>query len=183
MYSIYKIKCGDEYYIGHTKNFTKRICDHKYRALDDKYKNYNLYKKMNETIPEFTILENIECDKKEIFKHEQKYIDEYKPTLNMRRATIDIKKTREKNKIRMRNIVYTEEQKKIMKEKKKLYYQKNKEMMLEQRKIHYQKTKDIFKKKNYIKIKCEICNCEFLKRCLSQHNKTDKHKKNIILKK
>lgn len=183
MFSIYKIKCGDEYYIGHTKNFTKRVYDHKDRAKKDKYKDYKLYKKINTTIPEFTILENIECSKNDIFKHEQKYIDAYKPTLNMRRAVEDIKITREKNKIRMRNIVYTEEQKKIMKEQKKLYYQKNKEMMLEKRKNHYQKNKNNIKEKNNIKIKCEICNCEFLKRCLSQHNKTDKHKKNIILKK
>ena len=102
MFSIYKIDCGDECYIGSTKNFTKREYDHRDRAKTDKYKDYLLYKKMNETSPTFTVLENIECDKTEIRIHEQRYIDLLKPTLNMRDAVRSREKERERNKLRMR---------------------------------------------------------------------------------
>tara|TARA_R110002153_G_C13093245_1_gene475716 strand:- start:83 stop:640 length:558 start_codon:yes stop_codon:yes gene_type:complete len=181
MFSIYKIQCDEECYIGHTKNFTKRTYDHKKRALTDKYKHLNLYKKMNETEDViFEVLENLECDKKTIFRYEQKYIDEYKPSLNMVRAVVDKDILRVRNKLRMRTIVYTEEQKKIMKEKQREYYKKNKDKLLEKEYEYYKNNKDNITIKRKIKAKCDICNVEVLKRCMIQHKKSNKHKKNML---
>ena len=58
---------------------------------------------------------------------------------------------------------YTEDKKKHIKDIQKNWYQKNKE---------------IIKKKNDVKIKCDICNCEIVKRCLTKHKKSKKHLKN-----
>ncbi len=164
LYSIYKIQCDDENYIGSTKNLSKRIYDHNDRSKNDKYKYFNLYKKMEGTQPIYTVLETIECDKKDVFKYEQKWIDLIKPTLNMRDAKQNIDKVRERNKIRMRNKVYTDEEKQIIANKKKIYYEEK---------------KDMIKEKQNIKIRCDICNCDFLKRCKKQHEKTKKHKNKI----
>ena len=180
MFSIYKIECGGECYIGHTSNYTKRIYDHQERMKVDKYKNYNLYKKMNENIFNFELLENIECDKKDIFKHEQKYIDKYKSTLNMRRATKSIEITREANKLRMREVKkhYSEEKKQNMKKYDAEYYIKNKEKYKKKNKEYREKNKGKINEKLNVKIRCEKCNCEFLKRCLKQHQKSKKHLNN-----
>jgi hypothetical protein len=143
MFSIYKINCGNECYIGHTKNYTKRVYDHKDRMKTEKYNHYKLYKKMNDSLFSFEILKNIECNKKEIFIEEQKYIDQYKPTLNTRRAVLTIEKKREINKLRMRETVknYDEDKKVKIAQQQKEYYQKNKEKLKQKRKEYYQKNK------------------------------------------
>lgn len=180
MFSIYKIECGGECYIGHTSNYTKRVYDHQARMKVDKYKNYNLYKKMNENPFNFELLENIECDKKDIFKHEQKYIDKYKSTLNMRRATYSIEIARETNKLRMREAQkhYSEEKKKHIKEIQHKWYEKNRDEFKKKALEYYNKHKVKLVEKQNVKIRCELCNCEFIKRCLIQHQKSKKHLKN-----
>ena len=105
MYCIYKISIEGECYIGHTKNFNKRIKDHNYRKNDSKYIHLPLYKKMNECEDfNMEIIEMIECDKKTIFIKEQFYIDKYKPSLNKWNAIVNKQVLKERNKIRMRNL-------------------------------------------------------------------------------
>tara|TARA_R110001599_G_scaffold1299_1_gene6441 strand:- start:999 stop:1499 length:501 start_codon:yes stop_codon:yes gene_type:complete len=156
MYIIYKIQCGEDIYIGSTKNYNKRIQEHKYRSKDDKYKHLKLYEKMNNTEPIFSIIQTIEKDR---LKHEQKYIDELKPTLNMNNAMKNKELTRHKNKLRMRGLVYTKEQVEEIKKKAKLYRIKNDAKI---------------KAKDKIKITCE-CGSTFIRRCIIQHQRTKKH--------
>ena len=177
MYIIYKITCGDDCYIGSTKNYNQRIKDHIFRATREKYQHLKLYKRINEITPIFSIIEHIECEKEEIFKHEQKYIDEFKPNLNSRKAVEDVAHTRYKNKIKMRNKVYTDEEREKMNIYKKQWYEKNKNRVKE--KEYYAINKDaINEKRKKIKITCE-CGSVFIKRCLIQHQKTKKHLKFI----
>ena len=72
MYIIYKIQCGEDIYIGSTKNYNKRIQEHKYRSKDDKYKHLKLYEKMNNTEPIFSIIQTIEKAKLYRIKNDSK---------------------------------------------------------------------------------------------------------------
>ena len=65
------------------------------------------------------------------------------------------------------------------KEADKKSHQKHKEKRNKQNMDNYEKNKEEIKKKNKIKIKCEICNCEFNKSSLYQHNKSKKHINNL----
>jgi hypothetical protein len=45
---------------------------------------------------------------------------------------------------------------------------------------HKDQRKEDYKKKNSVKITCEVCNKTLLKRNLKKHNETDRHKNNIV---
>lgn len=144
MYIIYKLDFGDECYIGSTKNLNKRIYDHKDRAKNEKYSHMPLYKKIKEFSFKCKIINSFDCDKKEILKHEQNYIELFKPTLNSRKSYLSIEEKRDRNKIRMRKVFKdrTEEQKKKVRDKAKLYYEKNKEKLKKKRMEYYYKKKN-----------------------------------------
>ena len=91
VYYFYKIcSLDNEYiYIGSTKNFNKRMSDHKSNCYNEKSKkfNYKLYKTIRENggINNF-IFENIDSiesdDKNIVLKHEQELMNEYNSNLN-----------------------------------------------------------------------------------------------------
>jgi len=159
MYIIYKIQCDEELYIGSTKNYNYRIQNHQYRSQNDKYKHMKLYQKMNNSTPIFSVIKIIDCDKKDILKHEQHYIDKLNPILNTNRVIQNKELTKHKNKLRMRTLIYTKEQIEEKNKKAKEYRIKN-------------DTK--IKAKDKIKITCK-CGSTFIRRCIIQHQKTKKH--------
>jgi predicted GIY-YIG superfamily endonuclease len=168
MISIYKITCDNEIYIGSTKNFNQRIKGHKERCYDKKYSNYPLYKKMINSNYKIELLEIKDCNKEERFKLEQKYINEYKPSLNQKNAVLDLEKRNEKKRIResLRYKNLTDEERKKRTEKDHLNYLKNKEKILEKQKE---------------KIICE-CGSLISLSSKNKHIKTKKHKIKLELK-
>lgn len=104
VYTIYKIQCGDEVYIGSTRDFTQRKSQHKRSCNLETVKGYNL--KIYQVIREnggwdskiITPIELLECETiTEAHIREQFWIREYSATLNMRQAYIT-KEDRQKQK-------------------------------------------------------------------------------------
>jgi len=85
---VYKITVGDDFYIGSTKNLSKRRQAHQDNIKNDKP--YDLYKAIRSHGSwEIKRLYNIDVSsKKEQLEEERKAVDELKPTLNMYRPTI-----------------------------------------------------------------------------------------------
>ncbi len=159
MYIIYKLNLKDDFYIGSTKNLNKRIYDHKDRSKQEKYKNYPLYKKMNECDFTYEILKTIDCDRKDALMHENNFINTLKPTLNQRRSGPPTKEEyRRENNARQK---------------------KYRENWTEEQKIEKRHKRNL---RNKMKIRCEVCDCSITKSGLSIHNKSKKHQNNILKK-
>jgi hypothetical protein len=154
-------------YVGKTKNFKKRVLDHKSSCNNKNSKEYNfkLYKYIRENQGidnwEFIEIETNEYDNKDSAFRERYWIEELKATLNS-----DIPTRTDKE--------YYENNKKIINEKSKEYYEKNAEIIKNKVKNYYEKNKDKINEKNKEKITCE-CGCEIVKNHLSRHMKTQKH--------
>lgn len=138
---IYKIVCKDlnikDCYVGHTTNFIKRKCAHKYYCNNDKSKAYNVY--LYQYIRENGGWENwdmIEIEKYncidvyEAVKRERYFVEILNATLNCQIPSRTIKEYYEDNK-----------------EKKREYYEDNKEEILQQRKEYYENNKETHKEK------------------------------------
>tara|TARA_R110001632_G_scaffold229441_1_gene365561 strand:+ start:2640 stop:3104 length:465 start_codon:yes stop_codon:yes gene_type:complete len=96
---IYNIVCGNELYIGSTKDIEARKKQHKLRFDKLKFSHLPLYTAMKNGY-EINILEEIDCSKKELLELEHSYIIKFKPTLNSRRAIVSIEEKREDNRLR-----------------------------------------------------------------------------------
>jgi hypothetical protein len=105
VYVIYKIQCGDEIYIGSTKNFLKRKSAHKAAACDERNRAHGL--KIYQAIranggwnpADIAPIEQYECENGIQAKMREEYwLREYKPTLNVRRAYVP---DEEKNELKL----------------------------------------------------------------------------------
>lgn len=72
---------------------------------------------------------------------------------------------------------YCEANREMILERKKEYYEANKAAILETRKQYREANKEKLRER----VKCGACNCEISKACLSKHNKTKKHLKNLTV--
>jgi len=163
---IYIIKCKDknikDCYIGSTTNLKQRIKSHK-KCENDNRKVYQFIRNNgNFDNFYFEILEDdIEFNnKKELYKIEKYYIDEFKSNLNMYSAY----KSKEDHK----------EYKKQYYKVNKNYYNNNKEKIKEQAKRYRDLHKSIISEKRKIKVNCE-CGSKVQKYDLNKHKKTLKH--------
>ena len=106
VYTIYKIQCGDEVYIGSTRDFIQRKVQHKSCCNKESCKEYNL--KIYQAIREnggwdsknITPIELVDCETMiEARIREEYWRREYEATLNMVRAyqTIDERTKERKN--------------------------------------------------------------------------------------
>lgn len=145
------------------------------------------------------LLEDYPCScKDQLVKKEQEYIEQHSELLNQIRSYNSKeyndkynkerkKKYRENNKeelkekrkeykennkeiIKEKDKKYRENNQEKIKEKTKKYYQKNKEKLKEKDKEYYQKNKEELCKK----VKCDLCNTEVNKQCLTRHKKSKK---------
>jgi len=148
-----------EKYVGSTKNFEKRIKDHGYRKNDKKYQHMPLYKCLLECKEyTYTKLEELECDKNEIFKLEQKFIKELNPSLNCRRSIKPtIEEYRTYNNARQKR--YREEAIEKFRAKGRKKYYEHKDTILSNLKV---------------KVTCE-CGSIVAKGALWKHKKSKKH--------
>ena len=155
---IYKISCKDElikdYYIGSTFDFDVRYKQHKtdYKNVNSHCYNYKIYQFIRNNGGfdnfKFDILLSFECEntKQKVIK-EQEYLDEFKPSLNDRKA------------------FRTEEERIEYNEK---HYENNKE--------YYKEYNEKHKAKFTEKFNCE-CGGKYQFKHKSTHKKSKRHKK------
>ena len=173
---VYKISCVDEnikeFYIGSTEDLQQRIKLHT-STYNTQNKNYKLYKFIRENgglsnweinpIEIFTFL-----TEEELRKHEQFYMDEYKPQLNCKRA------------IGITQSEYYKENKETILVNVKNYRQQNKEKIMEYKKttkfkqskaVSDKKYREKNKEKLKEKINCPHCNKLISRGGISKHIK------------
>ena len=168
---IYKLCCKDanitDIYIGSTTNFKNRKCQHKYQSINENSKEYNKYKykfiRDNGGFENFDMIlvENVNVNtKRELEQIERKYIDELKPTLNIRTSYLSIE-----------DIEDTKEQKKSYDKK---YNEENKTEILERKKKYREENRNKINQKKKEKINCEFCNCLTTKQNIKRHQQSVK---------
>jgi glucan phosphorylase len=178
IYTYYKIVSKDEnikeIYVGKTKNFKRRVREHRKTCNNENRKEYNikLYKFIRENGGinnwYFIEIEKNEYNDKDSAIRERYWIEELNATLNNDIPSRTLQEWKEDNK------EYKKKYNEINKKKIKEYLENNKEIIKEKKKEWYENNKEIIKEKNKKKITCE-CGCEILKRCLLKHLKTKKH--------
>ena len=161
---IYKIYNDDMAYIGSTKNFKRRMDGHKSVCNNEKSKSYNLF------IYQF-IRQNGGWDN---FKKDIIYECEVKDKGEQRIVEQEWINKNECNLNKYKSYITYEEKKENKKKWQKKYRDNNKQQLREKNKKYYEDNKEY---KN-IKIICE-CGVEYIKRCKTQHERSNKHKKFI----
>jgi len=171
---IYKIIVDNDFYIGSTFDFNRRLKKHKVRSKTSDFKLYKAIRDNNNKF-DMVLLYNYECyTDTELRIVERKYYDELKPTLNSQRPYITEEERKElgspswKNN-RQKGIEYRIK----TKEKKKEYYIKNKEILAEKYKVWRSKNKEILAEKH--KVWCSK-NKELLSEKAKQYNIKNKDK-------
>ena len=200
-FTFYKIVSKDENikdcYVGKTKNFKKRVLDHKSNCNNENYKNYNIklyqYIRENGGINNFNFIEieTNEYDDKNSAIRERYWIEELNANLNSVIPSRTLRQFYEDN-IKEKKIydkIRNEKNRKIISEKQREYNKKNiekiKEYQNEYCKNNKEKIKEYqneYRKNNKEKIKeyqkekiiCE-CGCEITKYNLITHKKSKKH--------
>ena len=165
---IYKIVCNDlsitDLYVGHTTNFIKRKCQHKYACTNENAKKHHL--KIYKTIRDNSGWDNwsmIEVEKypcndiNEALARERYWLEELNSKLNVRVPS----RTKQE---------YYEANKDEIKDKKKEYREANKDKIREQSKTYREANKDKITEKIY----CNFCQCQIARNHLARHQKTTK---------
>ena len=147
---IYCIYDDDYFYIGSTQQkwLSQRITNHRsnYRQYLKNNANYcssfNIFK--NNLYPKYKSLNKQICDKEELRKLEQKYIDEYKlkygdKVVNKQPSHTSI--LDKKANLKVYHKKYRKDNVEKLKDKEKTYYQKNKKTLLEKVKARNDKKK------------------------------------------
>ena len=176
---VYKIVCNDvnikDLYVGHTTNFVKRKNQHKSSCNNVKSKDYNIYVyqfiRNNCGWDNFSMIEveKYVCNNRlEANKRERYWIEKLNATLNKVIPSRTFKEYYEDNKTKLL-------------EQKKVYYDNNKSNISEKNKIYRETNKSNLSEKRKVKITCDICNCEIVKRHIQIHNKTIKHQNNLLM--
>ena len=186
---IYKICCKDinitDTYVGHTTNFDKRKCQHKYSCNNENSKSFNYYVyqfiRNNGGWNNWSMIEieKYSCnDAHEAEARERHWLETLGATLN----TLIPARTPQEYYHENREILneyqkeYYHENREQISEYQKKYRKANKEILSEKLKEHYQKNKDRINEKNKEKITCE-CGCELTKGNLTRHRKSKQHLK------
>ena len=180
---MYKICCNDtnvtDIYINFTTELVRRKSYHKCIYNNFEHKNYNdiLYETIRENgdwdnwkvimIEEYPCGNINECESRLRY-----WIEQLKPTLNIKNKDAD-----EKRKERMKK--YYEEHKEEIALKKKEYVEKNKAKVYEKKKEYFEQNKEEIYRKANERIRCECCNVDVPRKHISTHNKSKKHEKNL----
>ena len=159
---IYKIDCGDEFYIGSTKNMNQRLIEHRRDAKRKPYKLYNKIRENNIIIKMDILKEYPDVDdKRELGKLEQEFIDNLKPTLNSYKAYRTDEQKKECNKLQMRKTRANGGEELRLKE-------------LESRRKYTENNKEKLKAKRQEIVVCE-CGISVTRGCLTRHRQRAPH--------
>jgi len=180
---IYKIfsknKDDPNVYIGSTKNFKKRMNQHKSDCNNEKSHCHNLflynYIRSHGGWDSFDseIIYEFECeDNKQKLQIEQEYINRYSFGLNSLKAFSTVDEINEYQK------EYREDNKEKLAEQKKEYYKSNKEKIKQYQKEYNETNKEKIAARKKIKFTCE-CGSTLRKGEKARHKKTSKHIKYI----
>jgi len=180
---IYKICCNDtnvfDMYIGHTTTLVRRRSYHKSIYYDSEHIKHNdiLYETIRENGGwdnwKVIMIETYSCGNINECESRLRYwIEELKPTLNIKNKNAD-----EKRKERMKK--YYQEHKEEIALKKKEYVEKNKEKIYEKKKEYFEQNKEEIYRKANERIRCECCDVDVPRKHLSTHNKSIKHQKKL----
>jgi hypothetical protein len=182
---IYKISnCDDdEIYVGSTKRTIKqRFQDHIYNLNSKTLKNIKLYGKINllgQNKFKVELLETVQFeDKYELYAREQFYMDELKPTLNIRPApdkNYDNYQKHKEARLQWCKEHYQENREYIL-ERVHRYADNNKEKISERGKTYRATHKDEIKERRSKTFVCE-CGSESLLDHKARHLRTKKHLK------
>ena len=169
---FYKIVCKDlsitDCYVGHTTNFTKRKCNHKFCCITENDKDYNLY--VYQFIRDHgnwsnwdMILIETGCyeNKFEAHRRERELIEQLQSTLN---KSIPTRKQKE----------WYNENKEKRQEYRQDYYNKNKEQIRENQADYRNKNKQEIYQKQNAKCSCS-CGGKFTIVNKSKHENSKKH--------
>jgi hypothetical protein len=183
IFSYYKIVSKDEnikeIYIGKTKNFKRRVKQHKNRCNNENDKCYNLkvyqYIRENGGWDNFDMIEieTNEYDNKKSAIRERELIEELNATLNNDIPSRTKQEYRENNKekIKEKHKEYRENNKEKIKEKDKEYRDKNREKEKQRVKDYYDKNRE--------SILCE-CGGKYHLFNKARHLKTKKHQDYLL---
>lgn len=191
---IYKLCCKDpnivDIYVGHTTDFKSRCYSHKKSCNNPNDKNYNEYKyqfiRANGGWDnwDMIIIKTFSCgNKREAEAEENRIMRELKATLNKYRPFITQDEKKEyykkyneehKDEINERQKQYYYENKDEISEQKKQYREEHKDELKKKHKQYYDENKDELKKKQNVRVICEFCCSEIIKRNLSRHKNNKK---------
>jgi len=180
---IYKIsnRVDDEVYIGSTKQtIQQRFQKHLYNTNQEVLKNLTLYKKMESIGKDkfkVELLETVQFDDKyELFAREQFYMDDLKPSLNMRPAPDneldDYARHREERLKHMKEF-YQENKERII-ERVHRYAENNKEKISERGKKYREEHNEEIKARKSKKCVCD-CGFDYTHDHKSRHLRTKRH--------
>ena len=145
-YTFYKIQVGNECYVGSTKNFKRRMSDHKQKSnclINDKHYNMKVYQSIREVgwnnIDVMIIDKIIYNSKHEVFDMETKYMLMFDAKLNSSYPKRSMKQYRIDNKEQISNQrkLFRMENKERLNNMDKEYYDDNRERLLKQRQEYY----------------------------------------------
>ena len=184
-YIIYKIVVGDYIYVGSTKNYTKRKCDHKFHT--NSKTNRTLYNKINELggweESFMTPIEEVECDSKiQALIKEEFYRKDLKATLNMHSCYNTIEDNRKQRKeyrninrerISQNKIEYSNLHREEKSIRSKTYRDSHVEELKQKHKIYHELNKQKILSKNNEVIECE-CGKTYTRANKARHLKTHK---------
>lgn len=190
-------------YVGSTaSSLPKRLYSHKERATKSN-RPQPIHKYVNEEVGWDNVIielyENYACvDKNELCKREgeimrklsgegvelknyaiagrtkKEYNEENKEILAEKR-----KEYREKNKEKI--VEYREKNKEKIAESNQKYRENNKEKVAESKRKYRENNKVKIAEKNKERVRCETCQCEVARSCLTRHTKSKKHKDAAVL--
>ncbi len=180
---IYKISnCDDDdVYVGSTKRtITKRFQDHLYNVKCESRKHMKLYEKINllgQNKFKVELLETVQFeDKYELYAREQFYMDELKPSLNIRPAplkNLDNYQRHKEARLQWCKEYYQENRERVL-ERVHRYAENNKEKISERGKNYRATHKDEIKERRSKTFVCE-CGVESSYDHKSRHLRTKKH--------
>jgi len=202
---IYKIvnDIDDQFYVGSTANFSKRLKHHQDKSRDQsKGKLHTLMRTHGNDHFEIILIEDFPCtNSKELRTREDYYIKLLKPTLNSIGAILDVEKVKQKvkeyaikhkNEKREYDIKYRAMNEDKIRERKLKWFQDNEERVRKQKqeyrdatkahkaaidKLYREKNAEALKAKRDVKRHCELCNSDIRINEWLRHTRTQKHTK------
>ena len=175
-YTFYKIQVGNECYVGSTKDFKKRMRDHKQRTTcleNDKHYNIKIYQSIRKVgWDNIMIIDKIIFNsKREAEDMETKYMLMFDANLNCCYPKRSMKQYRIDNKEQISNQrkLFRIEIKERLNNVHKQYYDDNRERLVQQQHEYYVNNRQLVSQRGKLKSCCDICGKEMRRDSIRRH--------------